>query len=215
MALDIDELYEVMDRPDQIERPEEDILERRRFDDAIEVPIQLTDLDLWENYVNEDLYVMDKKIREFLKGIAWRKISKGRTGKQKCYRTTASQMFKWIYGRDATAGADGPACRIIHRLLTYYCTEYTGKTTIHGKRVGRVYKFAPTAAMLRGDKVLRRPLSIRLRIEEAQEKAERSGEEINWNGILRSDPTTDKRARNRQKFTKNGSYEDGKSSKDS
>lgn len=209
MSLDVDELYELLDRPDAVERPEQNIIERRRFDDALDVPIQLTDLDAWGNYVNDDLYEMDKKIREYLRGIAWRKYGKKRNGQKKFFRTTAPQVFKWIYGREATAGADGPACIWIHRLLKYYCTEHTGSTTYRGKRVGKVYKFSPTAAMIRGEKILRRPMSLRLRIEEAQEEAARSGKEINWDGLLRADPTTDKRARRRQKPSGDGDDENG------
>ena len=41
------------------DEPDKDIIERFRDDNALDVPIELTDLDLWANYTNDDLYVMD------------------------------------------------------------------------------------------------------------------------------------------------------------
>lgn len=132
--------------------PDKDILERFRFDESLQVPIELTDLDLWANYVNEDLYLMDKKIREFFKRIRWKQEHKGG------YKTTASVMFAWIYGRQPEP-RDGYACRMIHELLKYYCTSYTGQTTFGGKPVSRVYKFSRYATKNK------RPYSLRLRLE--------------------------------------------------
>ena len=134
--------------------PDEDIIDRLRFDDSLQVPIELTDLDMWANYVNDDLYVMDKKIREFIKQTRYAKQKHGG------YRTTASVVFAWIYGRQPEA-ADGAACKMVHELLKYYCTSYTGATTYKGKRVNRVYEFSKYGA------THRRPYSLRLRLEEA------------------------------------------------
>ena len=64
--LDTSELFDAIGGNRQ-DTPDEDIITRLRFDEALDVPIELTDLDMWSNYINEDLYVMDKKIREFLK----------------------------------------------------------------------------------------------------------------------------------------------------
>lgn len=136
------------------EQPEKNIVDRLRFDDSLNVPIELTDADLWTNYVNEDLYHMDKKVREFLKEINYRKIYKGG------YRTTASLVFAWIYGRQPLP-EDGAACRMLHELLKYYCTSYTGKTTYKGKTVTRVYEFSKYACEKR------RPYSLKLRLEES------------------------------------------------
>lgn len=133
---------------------DEDIIERFRDDESLEVPIELTDLDLWANYVDEDLYVMDKKIREFLKKTRYKREAKGG------YRTTASAVFAWIYGRQPEA-KDGAACRIIHEILKYYCTSYTGITTYKGKQVNRVYRFSKYSC------VGKRPYSLKLRLEEA------------------------------------------------
>ena len=131
----------------------ESVVERFRSDEFLEVPLELTDLELWGNYMNDDLYEMDKKIREFLKRTRYkRQVNNG-------YRTTASMVFAWIYGRQPEP-KDGTVCRLIHTLLKYYCTSYTGRTTFNGKPVERVYRFSKYAASAK------RPYSLRLRIEE-------------------------------------------------
>lgn len=140
------------------EELDQDIIERFRFDDSLQVPIELTDLELWSNYVNDDLYVMDKKIREFFSKTRYKREAKGG------YKTTASMMFAWIYGRQPES-SDGYACRMIHMLLKYYCTSYTGQTTFGGKAVPRVYKFSKYATKNK------RPYSLRLRLEEAKDGA--------------------------------------------
>lgn len=138
---------------DREPEPDMDVIERFRLDDGFDVPVQMTDLDLWANYVNDDLYVMDQKIREFLKKTRYRREAKGR------FRTTASVVFAWIYGRQPT-NRDGQVCRMIHELLRYYCTSYTGTTTYMGKKVTRVYEFSRYASRNK------RPYSLRLRLEE-------------------------------------------------
>lgn len=152
--LDTSELMEAIAKEDQ-RRPNElgDIVTRFREDDALEVPIELTDLDLWCNYTNDDLYEMDKKIREFLKRTRYQRQAKGG------YRTTASVVFAWIYGRQPEP-RDGATCRLLHEVLKYYCTSYTGKTTFHGKHVDRVYRFSKFSGNAK------RPYSLRLRMEE-------------------------------------------------
>lgn len=139
-----------------IDKPDQDIVERFRRDDMLEVPIELTDLDLWANYTNDDLYIMDKKIREFFRKTRYRREKKGG------YRTTASVVFAWIYGR-APEASDGAACRMLHELLKYYCTSYKGPTTYKGKKVNRVYEFSRYATKYR------RPYSLRLRLEEVKD----------------------------------------------
>ena len=51
---------------------------------------------------------------------------------------------------------------MIHELLKYYCTSYTGKTTYNGKTVPRVYEFS------RYSGIKKRPYSLRLRMEEGE-----------------------------------------------
>lgn len=135
---------------------QESIIDRLRFDDALNVPIELTDADMWTNYVNEDLYEMDRKVREFLKRTTHRRRKEG-------YKTTASLVFAWIYGRQPKA-EDGAACRMLHELLKYYCTEYTGPTTYQGRKVGRVYIFSKYSFEHR------RPYSLKLRLEESNDR---------------------------------------------
>jgi hypothetical protein len=153
--LDTSELLNAVAIEKQRRGPDEDIIERFRSDDALEVPIELTDLDLWSNYVNDDLYEMDVMVREFIKRTRYKRQAKNG------YRTTASVVFAWIYGRQPEA-ADGAACRLIHTLLKYYCSSYTGATTFHGKPVTRVYRFTKFAGNSK------RPYSLRLRLEEAK-----------------------------------------------
>lgn len=166
--LDTSELYSAVGG-DRIQEPEKDIIERFRMDDALGVPIELTDLDLWQNYVDDDLYVMDKKIREFLKKTRYKREKRGK------YRTTASVVFAWIYGRKP-GPSDSHVCRMIHEMLRYYCTSYTGQTTYGGKTVSCVYEFSRYAT------VNKRPYSLRLRLEESDGKT----------NIWRKSPVDDK-----------------------
>lgn len=151
MPLDTSALFDAVGGNKQ-EKHEQNIIERFRFDDSLNVPIELTDADLWSNYINDDLYEMDKKVREFLKKTTYQRRKGG-------YKTTASLVFAWIYGRTPQA-EDGAACRMLHEVLKYYCTSYTGATTYKGKKVTRVYNFSKYAF----DK--RRPYSLKLRLEE-------------------------------------------------
>ena len=155
MALDTSKLFEAVGG-DLQDQPDGNIIDRLRFDDSLNVPIELTDADMWTNYINEDLYNLDKKVREFLKKTRYQRNKKGG------YRTTASLVFAWIYGRQP-APEDGAACRLLHELLKYYCTSYTGKTTYMGKTVARVYEFSRHACENR------RPYSLKLRLEEADD----------------------------------------------
>lgn len=140
------------------DEPDKDIIERFRDDDALDVPIELTDLDLWANYTNDDLYVMDVKVREFFSKTRWRRHAHGG------YKTTVPAMFAWIYGRKPEA-KDGYVSRLLHTLLKYYCTDYTGASTYKGKKVNRVYRFSPYSV------TGKRPYSLRLRLEEANNGA--------------------------------------------
>lgn len=151
MPLDTSELLEAVGGERQ--KPDESVIDKLRFDESIDVPVELTDAELWANYVNNDLYEMDKKVREFLKKTRWKRQTKGK------YRTTASLVFAWIFGRQPEAG-DGSVCRMLHELLRYYCSSYTGTTTFMGKRVTCVYEFSQYAFNHR------RPYSLKLRLEE-------------------------------------------------
>lgn len=149
--LDTSALFEAVGG--QAKDPDENIIDRLRFDDALNIPIELTDAEMWTNYINEDLYELDKKVREFLGKTTYQRRKGG-------YKTTASLVFAWIYGRQPKA-EDGAACRMLHELLKYYCTEYTGQTTFKGKKVTRVYAFS------RYSFEHRRPYSLKLRLEES------------------------------------------------
>lgn len=185
MALDSSELFEFLGGTEV--EPDQDIITRLRFDDALDIPVELTDLDLWTNYINEDLYYLDKKIREYFKTTRVKREAKGK----KMFRTTSQAMFAWIYGRKATP-SDSYVCRMIHMLLRYYCTEYTGKNSFQGVKVPHVYKFSKYATKNK------RPYSLKLRLEEAKEGS----------AIWRANPTKDKRFKRRPADRDDGSQED-------
>lgn len=153
--LDVSDLTEAISSERQ--RIDADIVGALRRDDALEVPIELTDLELWSNYMDDGLYKMDKMVRDFLKRTRYKRAAKGG------YRTTAQVVFAWIFGRQPEPG-DGSVCRMIHTLLKYYCTSYTGATTFQGKPVSRVYRFSKFSGNGK------RPYSLRLRIEESNGK---------------------------------------------
>lgn len=191
--LDTSKLYEAVGGTEP--EPDKGIIDRLRFADGIDVPIELTDLDLWTNYMNDDLYEMDKKVREFLAKTQYDRKKKGG------YRTTASVVFSWIFGRKPEP-RDSAACRMLHELLKYYCTSYSAKaTTYMGKKVNRVYEFSKFAA------TRRRPYSLRLRLEESNE-----GQDP-W----RRSPVNDaaKKRYGRRKHREAGVDEDGGGSVDS
>lgn len=181
--LDTSELFEAVGGT----APDENIVDRLRFDDALNVPVELTDIELWSNYINEDLYQLDKKVREFLKKTRYRREKGGG------YKTTASIVFAWIYGRQPEAG-DGAACRMLHELLKYYCTSYIGPTTFMGKKVSRVYEFS------RYSFTKKRPYSLKLRLEESD----------NGKNVWRRSPVDDskKRRHGRRKHSEDGEQED-------
>lgn len=131
---------------------DEQYIERLRLDASFDCPAQLTDLDMWKNYCDLRLYEMDKLVRQFLTKTRYRRETRGGM------RTTTSLVFTAIFGRKAEP-SDSQTCRYLNRLLRYYCTSYTGRTTLNGKRVDHVYKFSRWACKNR------LPLSLRLRLE--------------------------------------------------
>lgn len=184
--LDTSELTRAISTERQRREPDEGIIERFRTDSSLEVPIELTDLDLWGNYMNDDIYEMDVKVREFLKRTRYRRQVKDG------YRTTVQVVFAWIYGRHPEP-SDGSACRLLHELLKYYCTSYTGRTTFKGKPVNRVYRFSKFSGNTK------RPYSLRLRMEEAK------GGDVFREG---PDSKVDKRTHGRRADRQDGKRED-------
>ena len=155
--LDFSDLVDAISTEGQRDDPYVDgFVEDIRNNSSIDVPIEMTDLDVWANYMDDDLYEMDKKLREFLKRTRYKRQAKGG------YRTTSSVVFAWMFGRKPTP-ADGSVCRMLNELLKYYCTSYTGRTTFDGKPVNRVYRFNKYTTNNK------RAYSLRLRIEEAEE----------------------------------------------
>lgn len=133
---------------------DESIVERLRFDDALDVPHQLTDVDVWLNYCNDDLYNLDKAVRIVINKTRWSRKTKG------YMKTAVPLMFMQIFGRRAE-DRDSHVCKMMHRILEYYCTSFTGTTKIAGQRFNRVYYFSKYACRSK------RPMSLRLRLEES------------------------------------------------
>ena len=185
MALDLDafnDLAEVDTDPDK------SIVERLRFDDALDLPHQLTDVDLWLNYCNDDLYYLDKEVRALIKKSRYTRESKG------YMKTAVPLVFMQIFGRKTTP-ADSQVCRMLHQLLTYYCTKYTGTSKIGGVRFSRVYHFSKYAMRSR------RPMSLRLRLEESEDGGEHNFRQYNT--------SKDKRVKSRRGTTTHGPLADG------
>jgi hypothetical protein len=184
MGLDLDAFNDLADVDTE---PDETIVERLRFDDALEIPHQLTDVDLWLNYCNDDLYYLDKAVRELINKSRWTRLTKG------TMKTAVPLVFMQLFGRKATAN-DSYTCRYLHRLLRYYCTSYTGTSKISGVRFKHVYHFSKYACRSK------RPMSLRLRLEESN-AAESS--------FRPYDTGKDKRAEPRRGVTQNGPLADG------
>lgn len=163
MALDLEGFNELAD----VGEPDLPLMERMRFDDSLEIPWQMTDLDVWYNYCDEDLYQLDKLVLGLLRRTEWKRRTKGEM------KMAVPQMFAILFGRMPTA-KDGTVCRTMHQLLDYYCTRKTGSTTVKGKRVTRVYYFSRYSVNKR------KPYSIRLRLEENNnENSFRNSPEVN------------------------------------
>ncbi len=148
--LDISELSEVIGASPEIDQ---EIVDQLRFDEELSVPWELTDAEVWANYTNDKLYVIDKKLREYFKRMRWTRERKGGM------KTAVPLVFVQLFGRKATP-ADSGTCQILHRLMRYYCTRYTGTTTIGGKRFAHAYFFSKYST------AHKRPYSLRLRLED-------------------------------------------------
>lgn len=151
MALDLDAFNDLFEIPDD---DEPNIIERLRFDDSLDIPHQLTDVDLWLNYCNDDLYHLDKAVRKLIARSRWTRLTRGRM------KTAVPLVFMQIFGRKA-GPQDSKVCRMLHRLMEYYCTSYTGTSKIDRVRFDRVYYFSKYACRSK------RPMSLRLRLEES------------------------------------------------
>lgn len=126
-----------------------------RMHEGLDVPWELTDAELWANYTNDTLYELDKKLREFLQKTRWKRERK------KGLKTAVPLVFFWMFGRPSEP-KDSQTCSLLHRLMRYYCTRYTGKSSIDGKTYPHVYYFSTYAGRFK------RPYSLRLRLEEAE-----------------------------------------------
>lgn len=185
MALDLDAFNDLANIDTD---PDQSVIERLRFDDALEIPHQLADVDVWLNYCNDDLYYMDKAVRKFISKTRWTRMTKGKM------KTAVPLVFLQIFGRKTTP-ADSRVCVMLHRLLQYYCTSYTGSSKIQGVRFSRVYHFSKYACRSR------RAMSLRLRLEESRDGGDHNFREYK--------PVGDKRAQPRRGVTQNGPLADG------
>ena len=115
--------------------PDQDIVDRLRIDDSLDVPWQLTDVDLWNNYCDDRIYELDKRIRAYLKGTRYTREKKGK------FKTAAPLVFLHLFGRRAEA-ADSQVCVDIHKILKYYFDK-PYMTYIMGRKVNKAYKVRP------------------------------------------------------------------------
>lgn len=148
----------------RLDRDKETVVKRLKMDSeegGFDLPYQMTDVDMWVNYCNQDLYELDKEVRRYIKRIRYTRMKKGK------FKTAVPFVFSWIFHR-APLPDDGQVCRILHRLLDYYATRTTGMSAIGGRKMTHVYHFSKYA----GDH--KRPYSLRLRLEE-MEKEGRDG----------------------------------------
>lgn len=166
--------------------PEPSIVERLRFDSDLDIPHQLTDVDLWLNYCNDDLYYLDKAVRELIKKTRWTRQTRGKM------KTAVPLVFLQIAGRPAEA-KDSRTCMMLHRILRYYCTSYTGISKINGVRFSKVYHFSKYACRSK------RALSLRLRLEES------NGDDSSFRAYGTGQ---DKRAEPRPGVAQNGPFAD-------
>lgn len=169
---------------------QEDIAKLTLKDDFL--PLGLTEVEAWENYTNDKLYELDKMIRQWLKKTWYHRQKDGKM------RTAVPILFTYLFGRPPEQ-KDSQTCAMMHKLLKYYCTRYTGKSTIKYQEFSRVYWFSKYSCKDR------RPYSIRLRLEELDEGKD----------PFRVGPTErlDKSKKPRRAVFKNGKKQNGKRGK--
>lgn len=148
--LDISSLADCLE--DGLEKDPTPITQRLRFDDALEIPPEITDAEIWANFVNDDLYYIEKQLREYFRRNITNKT------KKKEFKTATPLVFMWMFGRPATP-QDSGVCKILNKLLRYYCTRFTGQSHLGGRKFTHVYCFSPYAT------INKRPYSIKLRLE--------------------------------------------------
>lgn len=179
MALDFTELtIETLEK--QTER-DEYVTHHNRVQELLdanpgfEMPAQLTDAELWENYCDEELYLLEKKLREYFKAMAHRSKTKGG------YRTSCGLVFNWMFGRPAQP-EDGAICRKLNRLLNFYAQKVTGRTTIQGKEVPKCYHISKYGTFAR------RPLSVKLRLELNEQETGKPTNRMSFAHLKSEDP---------------------------
>jgi hypothetical protein len=127
-------------------------------------------------------------VRALIDKSRWTRVTKGKM------KTAVPLVFLQVFGRKSEA-SDSQTCVKLHRILRYYCTSYTGTSKIAGVRFSRVYHFSKYACRSK------RPLSLRLRLEESKD-----GGDHNFREYGTGD---DKRAQSRRGVTQNGPFADG------
>lgn len=142
---------------------------------GFEMPVGLTDAELWENYCDEELYLLEKKLREYFK--AQQSRAKNKNG----YRTSAPLVFMWMFGRQPTQKDRGITTKL-NRLLNFYAAKVTGKTTINGKNVEKTYHISKYGTFKR------RALSVKLRIEDCEANDGRTHNRTTFVHLKTEDP---------------------------
>lgn len=112
----------------------------------------ITDLKVWDNYTDDELYELDKAVRKWIKQTDVKKIYKGKI------RTTAQLVFLWIFGRQPDQYKDTRIIKKLNTLLRYYSQKEIHQTKLDHRNARNVYEFG----MNGGHKMA---YSIRLRLE--------------------------------------------------
>lgn len=117
----------------------------------------------WDNYTDERLYEMDKLMRDFLRckleNAEWCRTHWNR-------RMTQAMLWEALKGEKWTKEASGYT-NALSKVATYYATRIQKEGYVLGKhRKRKVYTFGKKAVLNR------RPLSLKLRLEEMAEAGE-------------------------------------------
>lgn len=134
------------------------------------LPPQMSDFTVWDNYIDEELYVLEKKLREYFESM--RQYAKKNQG----YQTTAPMVFNIIFGRPPQP-EDRGICVKLNRLLNYYSYKITGKQKVGGKWADKVYWIRKYGTEKR------RPMSIKLRMEWTNEQYGQSTNQMSFTEV--------------------------------
>ena len=154
------------DTLDHTKKEEESKVIARLKDADFQFPHAMANATTWERYVNDDLYYLDKAIREILLKTRHARIEQGGM------KTNSRLMFITIFGEEPKNNReDNNTLKLINRILSHYAKRKTNVTKVQGKRLRSVFHFTPGQFKDRRPGYTPLPISLKLRMEE-QERAE-------------------------------------------